>query len=416
MLIALHYVFLPGFSNSSMMIKRLLFLTALSLFSFSSLVAQTEVDERAMISFRKGLGFNAPDSTFGVNLRLRMQNRVAMNFKEDLSLEDIEARVSRLRLRFDGYILGPKLTYYLQLSFSRGDQDWDNTHVPNVVRDAMVYYHFNPKFYLGFGQGKLPGNRQRIISSGQQQFFDRSNVNAQFTLDRDFGLFAYYSDRLAGLDYNLKGAISSGDGRNQLKTDRGLMYTARLEVLPLGRFKKDGDFSEGDLEFESKPKVSLAAGYSYDENALRTRGTIGTVLYEARDFSSFFADAVVKYNGWALYSEYISRASQQPAFTYTSDSSLKSFAVTGYGVNTQLSYTFRNYWEIAARYSVVNPDKEIRTEAMRDSYYLLGVNKYVRKHLTKFQGFVGYRAQESFQPLKSGKNNFLLVFLVELGI
>lgn len=408
---------MPDFFNTFSMIKRLFLLFAFLTMSFASLLAQTEVDERAMISFRKGLGFNAPDSTFGVNLRLRMQNRVAFNFNEELSIEDIEARVSRLRLRFDGYILGDKLTYYLQLSFSRGDQDWDNTHIPNIVRDAMVYYQFNPKFYIGFGQGKLPGNRQRIISSGQQQFYDRSNVNAQFTLDRDFGLFAYYSDELAGIDYNLKGAISSGDGRNQLKTDPGLMYTARIELLPLGRFKKDGDFSEGDLEFEPSPKVALSAGYSYDDDARRTRGTIGTELYESRDFSSFFADAVLKYNGWALYSEYISRASEQSAFTYDpSDSSLMAYAVTGYGVNTQLSYTFRNYWEIAARYSVVNPDKEIQTEAMRDSYYLLGVNKYVRKHLTKFQGFVGYRTQESYNSAVFGKNNLLLVFQVELGI
>ena len=64
----------------------------------------------------------------------------------NLDIEDIEGRVSRLRLRFDGYILSDKLTYYLQLSFSRGDQDWDNTHIPNVVRDAMVYYGLTRNF------------------------------------------------------------------------------------------------------------------------------------------------------------------------------------------------------------------------------------------------------------------------------
>jgi len=399
------------------MIKRLLILTALSLFGYSSLVAQTEVDERAMISFRKGLGFNAPDSTFGVNLRLRMQNRVAMNFNEDLNLEDIEARVSRLRLRFDGYILGPKLTYYLQLSFSRGDQDWDNTRVPNLVRDAMVYYHINQKFYLGFGQGKLPGNRQRIISSGQQQFYDRSNVNANFTLDRDFGLFAYYSNKLGGIHYNLKGAVSTGDGRNQLRTDNGLMYTGRIELLPLGRFKKDGDFMEGDLEFENTPKIGLAAGYALNQKARRTRGTTGSDLYESRDLQSLFADIIMKYRGWALYSEYISRKTDNSALTYNpADSSMSVHVVTGHGINTQLSYCFPNYWEIAARYSVVNPDHEIRNLSMRDSYYILGVNKYVRKHLTKFQGFVGYRNQQSHLNLTADKNNLLLVFQVELGI
>jgi len=43
--------------------------------------AQTEVDERAVISFDKGLGFFDPDSLFGVNIRFRMQNRAAMNTK-----------------------------------------------------------------------------------------------------------------------------------------------------------------------------------------------------------------------------------------------------------------------------------------------------------------------------------------------
>jgi len=397
--------------------KRTILFLAFFALIISSLSAQTEVDERAMISFRKGLGFNAPDSTFGVNIRLRMQNRLVLNMNDDFDIEDIEARVSRLRLRFDGYILNSNLTYYIQLSFSRGDQDWDNTHIPNLVRDAMVYYHFNPKFYVGFGQGKLPGNRQRITSSGQQQFYDRSNVNANLTLDRDFGFFGYYSDKLGGVHYNLKAAVSTGDGRNQLKTNDGLAYTARLELLPLGKFKKDGDFSEGDLEFETTPKISLAAGYSINQKAKRTRGTIGTDLYENRNLQSAFADVIIKYKGWALSSEYLNRTVDGSAYTYNpADSSQLAFVVAGHGINTQISYCFRNYWEIAARYSVLEPDAEIRPLARQDSYYIIGVNKYIKKHLTKFQGFIGYRNQHSYDALLSDKNNLLLVFQVELGI
>lgn len=396
--------------------KFILFLL-LSFGVFFHVAAQTELDERAMINFRKGLGFNAPDSTFGVNLRLRMQNRVAINLNDDFSLRDIEARVSRLRLRFDGYILSQKITYYIQLSFSRGDQDWDNTHIPNVVRDAMVYYRFNPHFYVGFGQGKLPGNRQRIISSGQQQFFDRSNVNASLTLDRDFGFFGYYSNNFGKLHFNLKGAVSTGDGRNQLKTDRGLMYTGRVEILPLGKFKNDGDFSEGDLEFEEAPRISIAAGYALNQNAMRTRGTTGTELYESRDFTSAFADMILKYRGWALYSEYISRSAEASGITVNPlDSSMIAVATLGQGVNTQLSYCFRNYWEIAARYAVVEPTAALKSINPTDSYYIIGVNKYVKKHLTKFQGFIGLRNQNSTILPSKKLNNFLFVFQVELGI
>lgn len=390
---------------------------ALTILGLNCALAQTEVDERAMISFHKGLGFNAPDSTFGLNIRLRVQSRALFNFDEQFNTEDIEGRISRLRLRFDGYILSEKLTYYLQLSFSRGDQDWDNTHIPNVVRDAMVYYRFNPKIYIGFGQGKLPGNRERIISSGQQQFYDRSVVNANYTLDRDFGLFGYYNNNAGGIHFNIKGAISTGDGRNQLKTDNGLMYTGRLEVLPLGKFKKDGDFSEGDLEFEATPKLSIAGGYSVNQKAKRTRGTIGTEIYESRDLSTFFADMVLKYKGWALSSEFINRSSPQSAFTFNpEDSTQMAWVTKGHGLNTQLSYCLPNYWEFALRYAYSEPDAELRQLTMRDNYYIVGVNKYIRKHLTKVQASFGYRSQESYNSSISGKNNFILVFQVELGI
>ncbi|MBS4059824.1 MAG: porin [Bacteroidetes bacterium] len=385
---------------------------------FSQLNAQTEVDERAMINFRKGLGFNAPDSSFGINLRVRMQNRVALNLNENLGINDIEARVSRLRLRFDGYILDQKITYYIQLSFSRGDQDWDNTHMANVVRDAMVYYRFNPNFYVGFGQGKLPGNRQRIISSGQQQFFDRSNVNANYTLDRDFGLFGYYSNNVGHLFYNFKAAVSTGDGRNQVRTNNGLMYTGRIELLPFGKFTNDSDFSEGDLEHETTPKLALSAGYATNQKAMRTRGTTGSSLYESRNMNSVFADVLLKYHGWALSSEYISRTTDGSAITYNkADSSMFSLVNTGEGINTQLSYCFKeSKWEIAARYSVVLPGEEIRNYSMKDTYYLLGVNKYVKKHLTKFQLFTGLRSQQSYASHVFGSDQFLLVFQVELGI
>lgn len=392
--------------------KLLIFcLLAFPLWTFS----QTEVDERAMIHFRKGLGFNAPDSAFGVNIRLRMQNRLRFNTDEAFSLQDIEARVSRLRLRFDGYILSDKITYYLQLSFSRGDQDWDNTHMANVVRDAMVYYRFNPNFYVGLGQGKLPGNRQRITSSGQQQFFDRSHVNANYTLDRDFGFFAYYSNNSGKLGYNIKAAVSTGEGRNQLKTDNGLMYTGRIELLPLGRFKRDGDFSEGDLEFEERPKVSIGLAYAWDGNALRTKGTTGTELYEGRDLSGFVADAIFKYRGWAFQSEFLQRSSIQSPFTYAeNDSTLMAYALLGKGINTQLSYCFSNYWEIAARYAVSTPESEITHLIPVDKQYVLGVNKYLRKHLTKFQAFVGYRQQTFGQS--NPKNGYFFGLQVELGI
>src|SRR5690606_24517971 len=157
----------------------------------------------------KGLGIVTADSLYSLKFQFRIQNRAAFVSKglDDLAAESFEFRVRRLRLKFEGFVYDPKLTYYIQLSFSRGDMDWrgfEDARVnssPNVVRDAVIYYNPTPNLKLGFGQTKLPGNRQRVVSSGDQQFVDRSIVNANFNIDRDFGFFGH----LSGEYFNLRG-------------------------------------------------------------------------------------------------------------------------------------------------------------------------------------------------------------------
>ena len=155
------------------------------------LLAQNETDEASLLGVKNGVSFQK-DSVFSLNLRFRMQNRMAYFYHLDGSADPVvEARVRRLRLRLDGFLLSSKLSYYIQLSFSRADQDLVEDVIAQTVRDAMIYYRFSPTFYIGFGQGKLPGNRQRVISSGNIQMPDRSVANQLYTIDRDFGLFAY---------------------------------------------------------------------------------------------------------------------------------------------------------------------------------------------------------------------------------
>src|SRR5688572_6677568 len=146
----------------------------------------------------KGVGVVTADSIFSLNFQFRMQNRAAYvsESEDELEPESFEFRVRRLRMKFEGFVYNPKLTYYIQLSFSRGDMDWrnlDNSAVntsPNIVRDAVIYYNPAKNLRFGFGQTKLPGNRQRVVSSGDLQFADRSIVNATYNMDRDFGFFA----------------------------------------------------------------------------------------------------------------------------------------------------------------------------------------------------------------------------------
>ena len=276
-------------------------------------------------NFKNGIGMVVPDSLFSINFRFRMQNRASYTTlsEDDLSASIVEARVRRLRMRFEGFMLNPKLTYYIQLSFSRGDMDWNGSEnsvvnsSPNIVRDAVIYYRPSKKVTLMFGQTKLPGNRQRVVSSGDLQFADRSIVNAAFNIDRDFGFQGIYEDNIANLTYLLKGAITSGEGRNSSFSDYGLAYTGRAELLPFGKFTNKGDYFEGDLEREPMPKLSIAGGYHYNESAKRTAGTLGKDIYQPRNLSAFIADVLFKYKGFAFSAEYLTRNTDNPVTIHT---------------------------------------------------------------------------------------------------
>jgi phosphate-selective porin OprO and OprP len=379
-------------------------------------VAQTEVDERAVINFDKGLGFFDPDSVFGLNIRFRMQNRAAMNTisGSNLAPDNFEATVRRLRLRFDGFVGNTDFTYYLQLSFSRGDQDWDNTGFPGIVRDAMVFYNFSPDFYMGFGQGKLPGNRQRVTSSGSQQFADRSAVNAIFNIDRDFGVMAYYNSGNEGFVYRVKTAISSGEGRNVLLTNPGLAYTGRMELLPLGEFKKDGDFLEGDLYREKSPKVSLGATLSYNHRAVKSSGQRGTYLPDEQNILSSFIDLIIKYNGWAIASEFASRDITEQQVFIVDESLLYTF--TGWGLNNQVSYVFPSNYEIAARYTYIEPGNTIKWFQNKQDIYTLGFTKYMPDHKNKLQLNISYHDNPGFNYASGAKQFWNIMFQIEMGI
>lgn len=378
--------------------------------------AQNESDERSLLEIQKGVSFTK-DSLFSLNLRFRLQNRVGFrtNTGEDLSFEQTDFRIRRLRMRLDGFVLSPRFQYYIQLGFSKSDMDLDGGEVAQPIRDAILYYHFSPNFYLGIGQAKLPGNRERVISSGNLQFTERSIANSFFTLDRDFGVFAYYTVPAQGkVTYLLKGAITSGEGRNPSVGDRGLSYTGRIEVLPFGKFANGGDYSQGDLEFEIRPKLSIGASYNFNESAARARGQLGPELLEKRDQQVFIADVMAKYRGWAILGEYFSRNSTDPI---TKGSTTIQQAVwVGTGQNLQISKLITKKTELAFRFSQVIPKQAIRSFEIQREETTLGYTHYVGGHRVKLQGNLGYSWANGSPQFSQTTNYWFGLFQVEFGI
>jgi hypothetical protein len=387
-----------------------------------AIVAAKPATKNPYFNFKNGIGFATPDSAYSINIRFRMQNRLLMNSvsDEDLNPGSFEFRVRRCRLVLAGHVYNPKWSYYLQLSFSRGDMDWDmnqasnvNTSV-NVVRDAMIYYKPFKNMQIGFGQTKLPGNRQRVVSSGSLQFYDRSPANANFTLDRDAGFFASYFFNIGKFKTIIKGAVTSGEGRNSNSSNPGLAYSGRIEFLPMGDFTDAGDYFEGDVAREEKPKLSFGGGFHLNDLAVRTQGQLGRDLYEARSYETYHADLLFKFNGFALSSEYIRRNCDNPV-TKNSAGSTRA-VVEGDGINTQISYCFKSRWEIAARHTLVSPHHDLYASMNENEQYGLGLTKYIMKHKVKVQGNIFYNRERNLNTSKDSNKHWLGVLQLELGI
>lgn len=395
----------------------ILLIFAVSTTITGSLFAQkVESDERALINTQEGLGFQK-DSLFLLNLRFRIQNRAGYNNirGDNFSVDMYDMKVRRLRLRLDGYVLNPKIQYYIQMAFSRSDMDLESGNTAQALRDAIVYYTFSDKFYVGFGQSKLPGNRQRVISSGNLQFADRSVANAFFNIDRDFGIFGYYTQPLMEESLIMvKGAVSTGQGRNAFNNNDGFAYTGRLEFLPFGRFTNNGDYSEGDIQFEQKPKLSLAATVSRNHKAVRAGGQTGLVLYEDRNLNSLIFDGVFKYAGWAIASEYMQRGAANP-ITENAEG-LTRHVYVGYGMNNQVSKMISCKSELALRYAFITTEEQLQSREADIDELLLGFTRYLNGHRIKLQTNFGYRWVERTSSIAGLSSGVTGTFQVEFGI
>lgn len=424
----LHPFYLKSNPNSSVGMRLILLFAFMLNTNLIDAQQSPSVRETTLFSFNNGFGVVSPDSSFSIALRMRIQNRIGAIFTENANGEweliDSEFRARRVRLRLDGFVLNTKWTYALQLSFSRADQDWDISNVPNILRDAMIFYKPNKHWSIGFGQGKLPGNRQRVISSGEQQFTDRSLVNSTFNIDRDFGINVSYKFNLGNPQFILRGAVSSGEGRNEgllgfSNVNPGLSYTSRVEILPLGAFDKRGDYSESDLIREPKPKISIAAGYNYNEGSQRTGGQIGRLLFSPLNVNTFISDFIYKYKGCSIYGEFISRTSTTSPVTSLKENGVvveKRHIFQGNGATLQAGYLFKNNFEIAARLAQILPSNEIyEFEDIRKNYAVC-FSKYLKGHKLKLQ--TDFTFEEAFDALTKVRSGRSLAwrFQIEMGL
>lgn len=367
--------------------KNILFLFALA-FSFSlpaNAGTSSPIPELGFGS--NGVVIKHDPSDFEMAIRFRAQSRFTYEDFDSPSKEDVlDFMVRRMRLRFDGSAFHEKFLYKIQLSFTRGDMDFETIGYPNILRDAVVGWKLTDKSTFWFGQTKLPGNRQRVTSSGSQELVDRSLLNATFNIDRDMGL-QWYNQFGDSRPFWLKLAISNGEGRSRNNENKFLAYTGRVEWLPLGNFEEGGDYFEGDLTYEKTPKISVGAVYSYNAGTGRLGGQTGALIDDesgsviTRNIQTMFADFLLKYRGWAFSTEFAKRDANDPVVPISATANGAIYK--GEGVSAQLSYNFANKFAPVIRYTRLFPDDEILSVLNAKTQYSIGLTKYLNRHQVK---------------------------------
>ena len=206
----------------------------------------------------RGWEWSNPDTGSYIWGGLRFQTRYSNRVDDPLISDDLrqEGRegfsMNRARYKI-GAAFGRHLTAYHEYDLRNGQ-----------LLDLRATWKASPKFNLRFGQWKTEYNRERIDSSGKQQFVDRSIANYWFTLDRQNGVMA--SGRLMAEQagdstwylgvLNGNGLNTGGDGGRPLVVGRWQWNFTR-SVLP---------FSQSALKRFNPARGALVVGFTSNDS------------------------------------------------------------------------------------------------------------------------------------------------------
>ncbi|WP_081212141.1 porin [Salegentibacter sediminis] len=347
-------------------------------------------------TFGKGLiNIVAKDSSYSMSFAARFQSLYTSEWEfphyEDFETGESNLLIRRSRLKFGGFALTPKLEYKIEIGLSNRDISGGSKYTGNTPRyilDAVLKWNFYENFELWAGQTKLPGNRERVISSANLETVDRSLVNSRFNVDREMGVQLHHFIDL-GNDFIIKEALalSQGEGRNVTTgNEGGFQYTGRLEALPFGNFD---DYKGADLKREPEPKLGVGMSYDYNNNAVRTRSNSGAYmetdagLFET-DIKTFFLDAMFKYRGWSVMAEYAKRTADEAVAVNSDGTPTGDIVNVGEGFNLQTGYVFKNNFQLTGRYTSLDKAGGISGLGIQDQY-TLGLSKYIVGHKLKVQ-------------------------------
>ena len=393
------------------------------LFAFLSFLHGLMAQEVSDTKFGKGMiNFIAKDSSFSVKFAPRIQTRFESKWDYDgteYEAKELNFLIRRARLKFDGFAFTPKLKYKMELGLSNRDISGANEfngNTPRYILDAVVQWNFYQNFEFWAGQTKLPGNIERVVSSSNLQLIDRSLLNSKFNIDRDMGIQLRHKSKWGGkIVTREKFAISQGEGRNITEgNEGGLQYTSRFELLPFGEFTSKGDYIQGDLSREKSLKTMLSVTYDYNQNAVKTRSNMGSYMYLSdgslfeTDITTWFLDAMIKYNGFAFMGEYAKRSADAIFAKDKNGVATGGIVNVGSALNLQSSYLFENNVEMTVRYTAL--DYESITKIADVNQLTFGWSKYIVGHNLKVQSDISFSQKNNEKDFIQFRTGFELHF------
>jgi phosphate-selective porin len=345
---------------------------------------------------KTGFKVESTDGTWSTKLNWRAQMRFTYPYRGNpRQVDDFEAdpestfELRRVRMKIGGHAYEPWLDYYfevdLQPTRSAGD---DAERSSSRLFDWRITAQ--PYEELGFriGQWKIDYNRERVDSSGRQQFVERSIVNRQFTIDRQMGAQVrgrLFKGTLADLRY-YAGAFT-GQGRGVENDDDKLMYAGRLQWNFLGR---DLELRQTDVEFTEKPTGSISFGAATNTSS-STRWSSGgggnldgfspteAGQYEVEQYQ---VGSAFKYRGFSWQQEYHWKKIRDRVNNATFDMK-GAYAQAGYFFHYLIPAVPKQL-ELAARYAFVDePNEGDRQVENKRREVTIGANWFIAGHNNK---------------------------------
>lgn len=361
---------------------------------------QVETETPVKASYgSNGFRLETRDGNWQTNLQWRAQFRYSNPTGSDprqladFAEEDVSSfEPRRLRMKIGGHGYRPWMKYYFEVDLQPArDVDADAVSSGARVIDWRVDLAKWEWGGLRLGQWKVDLNRERVDSSGRQQFVERSIVNRIFTIDRQIGI--QFRGRLfpgTPADLRYYTGVFNGEGRGVLNENNEHMVMGRLQWNFLGR---DVPWRQTDVDYTEQPAGSFAlAGFTNTGQCTRWSSS-GCGNLDGFDSPLIAEPGQYKIDQWVqeFAFRYRGLSIQQEYHRKTIDDRKLGMENELTGAYVQAGYFFHQLFpswppslELAARWAwVEEPNKTDRTIYNERREYTIGANWFFDGHNNK---------------------------------